>query len=39
VDIGLPRPRNLGMITEKRFADYEMQLTSLIGELDLRNIK
>ena len=39
VDIDLPRPRSLGMITEKRFADYEVQLTSLIGELDLRNIK
>jgi NitT/TauT family transport system ATP-binding protein len=39
VDIGLPRPRGLGMITEQRFADYEMQLTSLIGELELRNIK
>ena len=39
VDIGLPRPRSLGLITEKRFADYEMQLTSLIGELELRNIK
>ena len=39
VEIGLPRPRTLSMITEKRFADYEMQLTSLIGELDLRNIK
>jgi len=39
VDIGLTRPRDLGMITERRFADYEMRLTSLIGELDLRNIK
>jgi NitT/TauT family transport system ATP-binding protein len=39
VDIDLPRPRALSMITEARFAAYEQQLTSLIGELDLRNIK
>ncbi len=39
VDIDLPRPRQLAMITEKRFTDYELQLTSLIGKLDLRNIK
>ena len=39
VDIDLPRPRKLSMITQERFAAYEQQLTSLIGELDLRNIK
>ena len=39
VDIELPRPRTLSMITQERFAAYEQQLTSLIGELDLRNIK
>ena len=39
VDIDLPRPRELSMITTPRFAEYERELTDLIGKLELRNIK
>jgi NitT/TauT family transport system ATP-binding protein len=39
VDINLPRPRTLDMLTMKEFIDYEEKLTNLIGELDLRKIK
>lgn len=39
VDIELGRPRTLEMINEQRFADYDRQLTNLIGKLDLSKIK
>ena len=39
VDIDLPRPRELSMITTPRFAEYERHLTNLIGKLELKNIK
>ena len=39
VDIDLPRPRTLQMITQKNFIDYKVQLTNTIGELDLSKIK
>ena len=39
VEIDLPRPRELGMITTERFASYERELTGLIGKLELKNIK
>lgn len=39
VDIDLPRPRDLSMITTPAFAEYEHRLTSLIGKLELKNIK
>lgn len=39
VEIDLPRPRDLSMITTPKFADYEHRLTSLIGKLELKNIK
>ncbi|NLV58850.1 MAG: ABC transporter ATP-binding protein [Clostridiales bacterium] len=39
VEIGLPRPRELGVITTERFAAYERKLTGLIGKLELKNIK
>ena len=39
VDIDLPRPRELSMITTRRFSEYEQQLTGLIGKLELKNIK
>lgn len=39
VDIDLPRPRNLDMVTDPKFIEYENHLTSLIGELDLSKIK
>lgn len=39
VDIDLPRPRDLSMITTPKFAEYEHRLTSLIGTLELKNIK
>ncbi len=38
VDIDLPRPRTLDMITDKKFIAYTKQLTSLIGEIDLSKI-
>ena len=39
VEIDLPRPRELGMITTPRFVAYERELTNLIGKLELKNIK
>ncbi len=39
VEIDLPRPRTLAMVSEPRFAEYEHRLTSLIGHLELKNIK
>ena len=39
VDVDLPRPRSLSMITDPAFAALEHRLTSLIGELELKNIK
>ena len=39
VDIDLPRPRTLSMITSDRFIAYEKELTDLIGKVDLSKIK
>lgn len=39
VDIDLPRPRSLSMITDPKFIEYESNLTNLIGEIDLSKIK
>jgi len=39
VDLDLPRPRTLDMITEEKFIDYRQQLESLIGHVDLSKIK
>ena len=39
VDIDLPRPRELSMITTPEFAEYEQKLTNLIGKLELKHIK
>lgn len=38
VDIDLPRPRTLDMITDKKFIAYTKQLTNLIGKIDLSKI-
>lgn len=39
VEIDLPRPRTLDMITSQEFIEYEEQITNLIGEVDLNKIK
>ena len=39
VDIDLPRPRSLKMITQPEFIGYKQKLTKLIGDLDLSKIK
>lgn len=39
VDIDLPRPRRLSMITQDDFIEYKVRLTDTIGELDLSKIK
>lgn len=39
VEIDLPRPRSLSMISDPHFAEYEHRLTDLIGKLELKNIK
>lgn len=39
VNIDLPRPRNLDMVLEPVFLEYEQKLTDLIGVLDLSKIK
>lgn len=39
VDIGLPRPRELSMITSPAFMAYEKQITDLIGHIELSSIK
>ena len=38
VDIDYPRPRNLDMILEPKFQQYEKDITAMIGELDLSKI-
>lgn len=39
VEFDLPRPRTLEMIEHERFITYEMELTSMIGKVELRHIK
>lgn len=39
VDIDLPRPRTLDILTDKKFIHYETILTELIGEVELSKIK
>ncbi len=39
VNIDLPRPRSLKMITQPEFIGYKQKLTKLIGDLDLSKIK
>ena len=39
VDIDLPRPRNLSMITQPKFIEYREMLEGYIGEIDLSKIK
>jgi NitT/TauT family transport system ATP-binding protein len=39
VDIDLPRPRTLEMIEQEKFIQYELELTNMIGKVDLTNIK
>lgn len=39
VDLFLPRPRDLGMITQPDFIAYRQNIEELIGELDLSKIK
>lgn len=39
VNIDLPRPRTLDMITQPDFIKYESDITNLIGEIDLSKIK
>ena len=39
VEIDLPRPRNLEMITQPRFVSYTQRLVDLIGSVELRQIK
>lgn len=39
VSIDLPHPRTLQMITQEKFAKYELELTNLIGDIDLSKIK
>ena len=39
VDLDLPRPRKLSMITEAKFINYRQYLENAIGEIDLSKIK
>lgn len=39
IEIDLPRPRTLEMITDQKFIAYRTQLTNLIGRVDLSKIK
>ena len=39
VDLDLPRPRKLSMITETKFINYRQYLENAIGEIDLSKIK
>ncbi len=39
VDIDLPYPRDLTILTDPKFIGYDQRITSLIGELDLTKIK
>lgn len=39
VDLDLPRPRQLSMITQKKFIEYRQLLEGYIGEIDLSKIK
>ena len=38
VEIDLPRPRTLEMISDRKFIEYTNKLTNLIGEVDLSKI-
>ena len=39
VTLDLPRPRELSMITQRKFIEYRQKLESCIGEIDLSKIK
>lgn len=39
VDIDLPRPRTLELIEDERFITYELELTNMIGKVELKHIK
>lgn len=39
VDLDLPRPRELSMITQPKFIEYRQMLEGYIGEIDLSKIK
>ena len=39
VDLDLPRPRTLSMITQPKFIQYREKLEGCIGEIDLSKIK
>jgi NitT/TauT family transport system ATP-binding protein len=39
VEIDLPRPRTLEMIEDQAFITYEMELTNMIGKVELKHIK
>ena len=39
VDLDLPRPRQLNMITQPKFIGYRQYLENAIGEIDLSKIK
>lgn len=39
VNIDLPYPRDLTILTDPKFIEYERRITALIGELDLAKIK
>lgn len=39
VDLDLPRPRELSMITQPKFIEYKQMLEGYIGEIDLSKIK
>ena len=39
IPIDLPYPRTLECMLTDRFLDYETQVTQLIGEIDLSEIK
>ncbi len=39
IDLDLPYPRSLEILTDDLFLEYEKQITALIGEVDLAQIK
>ncbi|MGM8365938.1 ABC transporter ATP-binding protein [Virgibacillus sp. W0181] len=39
VDIDLPRPRSLDIVTDEKFIHYETKITELIGDVELSKIK
>lgn len=39
VDLNLPRPRQLSMITQPEFIEYRQKLERFIGKIDLSKIK